>query len=120
MKHRIITIVVFGIFLVAPIQLLSQVVIKVVPQKPKAIVKPAKPAGNVVWIDGHWLWSKKKKDYVWVKGSWNKPKRGKAWVAGRWEKVPGGHKWIPGHWKRKAKAKRPAKRPVRGPRPARR
>lgn len=80
----------------------AQVVVKVKPAKPKVVVvKPAKPGPKHVWIDGHWKWSKKRKEYVWVKGYWLKPKKGYTWVPGHWKKVPGGFKWVRGHWRRR-------------------
>jgi len=78
----------------------AQIVVKVKPKPPKAIVKPPKPGPKHVWIDGHWQWDKQKKDYVWVKGHWTKPQRpGTVWVPGHWNETPKGFKWVPGHWK---------------------
>ena len=79
----------------------SQVVVKVIPPKPKVIVPhPAKPNPGHVWIAGHWKWSKKENKYIWVKGHWEKPIRpGAVWIPGHWIDTPDGHKWVPGHWK---------------------
>lgn len=80
----------------------AQVVVKIKPARPKVeVVKPSKPGPKHIWIDGHWKWDKKRKEYVWVKGHWSKPRKGHAWVPGHWQKVPGGFKWVPGHWRRK-------------------
>lgn len=77
----------------------AQVVV-VKPQKPKVVVvKPKCPGKNHVWVDGHWTWDKRSKQYVWTKGHWKKGKKGKKWVPGHWKKVRGGWQWIPGHWK---------------------
>ncbi len=78
----------------------AQIIVKIKPKPPKAVVKPPKPGPKHVWIAGHWKWDKQKKDYIWVKGKWVKPERpGTTWVPGHWDNTPKGFKWIPGHWK---------------------
>jgi hypothetical protein len=79
----------------------AQVVVKVIPAAPVVkIIQPAKPGHHHVWIDGHWIWDKRTKQYIWRDGYWSKPKKGHHWVPGHWVDAPGGHKWIPGHWSR--------------------
>ena len=98
-KYIVIFFIIAGILITS--QLKSQVVIKVRPAKPNVVVmKPQKPGTRHIWIDGHWKWNKKRKEYVWIKGYWTQPKKGQKWIPGHWVKVPGGHKWVPGHWAR--------------------
>jgi len=79
----------------------SQVVVKVIPTRPKVIVShPAKANPGHVWIDGHWQWRKKENKYVWIKCHWVKPNRpGSVWIHGHWVDTPKGHKYVPGYWK---------------------
>ena len=103
MKRFLFTFIIIcaGLFIYND-NLSAQVVVKIKPARPKVVVvKPPKPGPKHVWINGHWKWSKKRKEYIWVKGYWLKPKKGRAWVPGHWEKVPGGFKWVPGHWRRR-------------------
>lgn len=100
-KFLLSLIIVCGALFLYSESSLSQVVVKVKPANPKVVVvKPLKPGPKHIWVDGHWRWDKKRKEYIWIKGHWSKPKKGHAWIPGHWKKVPGGFKWIPGHWKR--------------------
>lgn len=77
----------------------AQVVVKVIPQRPKVVkVKTISPAKGMVWVDGHWILKNNK--YVWTEGVWIKPKPNHIRIAGFWKKVPGGWVWIDGHWKK--------------------
>ena len=61
-------------------------------------VRPAAPHASAVWIDGHWVYTKK--GWTWSKGNWaqgNKP--GLQYVPGHWDKRGRKHVWVPGHWK---------------------
>ncbi|OFY92939.1 MAG: hypothetical protein A3K10_01810 [Bacteroidetes bacterium RIFCSPLOWO2_12_FULL_31_6] len=80
----------------------AQVVVKVMPVVPVVkVVAPPRPGPKHVWIDGHWIWDKRMKNYVWKEGYWATPRRGHHhFVQGHWDNVPGGVKWIPGHWTR--------------------
>ena len=72
------------------------------------LVKPVKPNIYVkkhiiintgyVWIDGHWKYNKRTRNYVWVNGHVVKIKRGKVWVSGHWSKVRGGWIYNQGFW----------------------
>jgi hypothetical protein len=80
----------------------AQVVVKIKPAAPNiAVVKPPCPSPKHVWIEGHWVWDKTKKQYIWNRGYWIKPKKHKVWKEGHWVEVPNGFKWIPGHWGKK-------------------
>lgn len=80
----------------------AQVVVKVKPVPPRAVIKkPPKPGPNFIWIEGTWRWDKKTKQYIWVPGHWEKIKPNAVWVEGHWVKTPQGWKWVPGHWKKK-------------------
>ncbi|HIE15883.1 MAG TPA: hypothetical protein EYP69_03050 [Bacteroidales bacterium] len=103
MKKQIVLFGLSTMFLLAGnLTISSQIVVKVIPPKPKVILPhPAKQKHGHVWIDGHWKWSKKNQKYVWVKGHWEKPPRpGSIWVPGHWVDTQGGYKWVPGHWKK--------------------
>lgn len=91
---------IFGLILFASVSN-AQVVVKVMPVAPVVkVAPPPKPHPTYVWVDGHWVWSKKMKQYVWKEGYWIRPKKGHCWVPGHWANVPGGVKWVPGHWSR--------------------
>ena len=62
-----------------------------------AVVKPAPPPGNVIFVEPGYQW--KNGAYVVVPGHYIKVKTGRTWIPGKWEKKPGGFVWIPGHWK---------------------
>jgi len=93
----------------------AQIIVKIKPKPPKAVVKPPKPGPKHVWIAGHWQWNKQTNNYVWTKGHWTKPKRpGTTWVPGHWNDTPNGYKWVPGHWKNHKKpGHKPPPHPVR-------
>ena len=82
---------------------------KVKPQyKRVVLVRPVKPKVYVnkhiylrtgyVWVDGHWKYNKRTRNYVWVKGYTVKKKKGKVWNSGHWRKVRGGWIHSPGFW----------------------
>ena len=72
------------------------------------VVKPVRPhiyvnkhiqvKSGYVWIDGHWKYNKRTRNYVWVNGSVVKKKRGQVWVSGHWKRVRGGYTYVPGFW----------------------
>jgi hypothetical protein len=76
--------------------------------KKVVVVKPVKPhiyvnrhvhvRSGYMWIDGHWKFNKRTRNYVWVNGDVVKKKRNKVWVSGRWSKVRGGWIYNPGFW----------------------
>ena len=78
----------------------AQAVVKVRPVKPKVVVvRPAKaPRNGVVWVDGHWKWSRRTRSYVWTKGRWATPPRGKVWIAGKWVRRSNGWVYRAGRW----------------------
>ena len=85
----------------ASVQSQAQVVVAVKPARPKVVVvKPARARRGYIWVDGHWKWNKRTKNYTWVKGRWVRARRGFTYVPGRWVAAPGGFKWVAGHWKR--------------------
>jgi hypothetical protein len=88
------------LILIAP-NLMGQMIVKVKPQRPAVvIVTPNKSIKNKAWIEGHWAWSRKSKNYRWVKGRWVKSRKNQVWVTGKWSKVPAGWKYTPGRWSR--------------------
>lgn len=61
----------------------AQVIVKVKPAPPATVViKPAVPSPDMVWIDGHWKWNKRLKQYEWGSGYWVKPRKGYMWIPG--------------------------------------
>lgn len=102
MKKKSLVIMLISCFiLLGNITANSQIIVKIKPHKPKKnIVQPARPNAGHIWIDGHWLWSKKDNKYVWIKGHWAKPPIvGATWISGYWMDSPEGYKWVPGYWK---------------------
>jgi hypothetical protein len=98
MKKHIAILLIIALFALNN-SLTAQVIVKVSPASPKVVlVKPKKPAADMVWVAGHWHWSPRKQKYVWIEGKWIKTRRGHAYIAGHWKVVRGGYKWIPGHW----------------------
>ncbi len=117
MKKTISLFILIGSFLmISSFSGQSQIVVKVKPNRPQAVVvQPVAPKNGHLWIDGHWLWSKKENKYVWVKGHWEKPPRpGAVWTPGYWMDAPGGYKWVPGHWKSPKEVH--SKKQLKGPR----
>ncbi len=58
------------------------------------------PAGDYVWINGHWAWHGGP-GYVWVPGHWvSRYRPGAEWVPGHWSPgYRGGYRWHEGHWR---------------------
>jgi hypothetical protein len=60
------------------------------------------PSRRHVWIEGHWRWSDRRNDWVWVSGRWKVPPRGyRHWDNPRWERR--GDRWVEvhgGRWRR--------------------
>jgi hypothetical protein len=59
-----------------------------------------RPSSRHVWVAGHWDWSPRRHEYVWIPGMWVRPHRAHAaWVGPRWERR--GHEsfFIRGHWR---------------------
>jgi len=101
MKKILLIVFVFAMNLWILPDLQAQVIVKVRPRKPDVvIVKTPAPGANYIWIEGHWKWSRRQHQYVWVNGHWEKRRHHKVWVPGHWAVVPGGYRWVPGHWRR--------------------
>jgi hypothetical protein len=49
------------------------------PPPPPAVVMPARPYADAVWVTGHYKWRPWAHRYQWVPGHW-KVRRGRAWV----------------------------------------
>ena len=74
----------------------QRVYVSVRPTAP-AVVRPAAPRADYVWVDGEWVGSGR--NYVYREGYWAAPKKGFKWVPGHWADRRGrGSYWIPGHW----------------------
>lgn len=90
----------FGVLLSAGAVLADEVIVKVRPRAPAAIVeaRPARPGPGFVWIAGYHRWNGTA--YVWAPGRWERPpRRGAKWVAARWEHRPGGYVFVEGRWR---------------------
>lgn len=80
----------------------AQVVVKIRPVPPKAVVvRPVVRERGMVWIEPDWYWSPKLNRYVWRDGRWVRPRKHAIWVSGYWAEVSGGHVWHPGYWGRR-------------------
>ena len=100
-RFIVITIVILGAFLLEVNHANAQVVVTVKPVRPKVVVvKPRRPSARHVWIEGHWVWNRRARAYVWKKGYWTRVKRGRVYVAGTWVKTKGGWLYKPGKWVR--------------------
>ena len=100
MKKFLIASATFLLLLFSAQESMSQVVVKVRPNRPaRVIAKPTKARPGKAWVAGHWSYNRRAQKYQWTKGHWVKARPGKCWVPGHWKDVPGGHNWIPGHWK---------------------
>jgi hypothetical protein len=60
-------------------------------------VRPASPYTGAVWIDGEWMWTGGRYNYV--GGHWARPHGRRAWVSGSWHRGPGGYSWHRGYWR---------------------
>jgi hypothetical protein len=57
------------------------------------------PASNYVWIDGHWNWNGRYREYDWTRGHWEiAPYENAYWIPGYWENYKSGYKWIDAGW----------------------
>jgi hypothetical protein len=76
----------------------SPVVVPYPPPAARPEIIPAKPGNQVVWVDGVWLWDRRR--WVWQMGKWEVPPKGAyyatakivpladgtlGWVAGGWQ-----------------------------------
>ena len=73
--------------------------IKIAPPRNKTEIRLEQPSPKHIWVEGHWQWSRKKDDYVWIPGYWIKKKDGKIWIRGSWERTRRGWVWVKSYWK---------------------
>jgi hypothetical protein len=74
----------------------AQITVRIGPPPPPRVVyvQPARPAGNVVWVNGYWY--PQGKHYRWHNGYWARPPyAGAMWIAPR--HVSG--RYYGGYWK---------------------
>lgn len=80
----------------------AQRVVRIKPNKPNVVVvKTKKPTSAHRWVEGHWKWSPRLRQYTWVKGYWIKPRVGYVWVDGHWKSKSRGFIWVDGRWKKR-------------------
>ena len=60
-------------------------------------VRPASPYDGAVWIDGEWVWTGNRYNYI--GGHWARPRTGRTWVRGTWIHGNGGYAWHRGYWR---------------------
>ncbi len=74
------------------------------PPAPRAVVRPAAPYANSVWVDGYWGWNGGV--YAWVPGFWTAPRAGYVYVQPRW--IRRGRSWgfVGGYWSPRARYSR--------------
>jgi WXXGXW repeat (2 copies) len=69
--------------------------INLAPPPPQVEVRPNRPWGNGVWIDGHW--ARRYGQWVWIRGHWDRPYgHYSGWVPGHYDRHGD---WIEGHWR---------------------
>jgi len=59
--------------------------------------RPVSPYSGAVWIDGEWVWSARRYNYV--GGHWARPRAGRTWVRGSWTHGARGYAWHRGYWR---------------------
>ena len=75
-----------------------------IPLAPDVVVavgtsRVASPGSDFIWIDGHWTWDSRFRQYVWIQGYWAvAPFAGAYWIPGFWESRPGGFFWVSSQW----------------------
>jgi hypothetical protein len=98
--RKIISLSLFsGLFCLAVTQSDAQVIVKVRPARPVAVItRPAPPSPRHVWIEEEWV--PQGNTYVWHGGYWVAPPRpGAVYIKGHWRQSRRGWIWIPGHWR---------------------
>lgn len=51
-----------------------------------------------MWIEGHWVFNRRTRSYIWVEGKYVRKHKQKVWVDGYWVRVKRGWKYVPGYW----------------------
>lgn len=60
-----------------------------------------RPSPRHVWVEGHWDWSRRHRDWVWREGGWKVPPRGRGrWIAPSYDRRNDGWVVIKGRWDR--------------------
>jgi len=62
-----------------------------------AVITPATPPADAVWVPGHYDWSPDTLTYVWAPGHYV-ARTGATWVAGHWNERPDRWVWVDGYW----------------------
>jgi hypothetical protein len=102
MKKNFLLLLMLVSMLACASQLSAQVIVKIRPEAPRAVVvRPPMPGRGMVWIEPEWYWNRHRGMYVWREGRWAKPRRNAVWVTGHWVEVKEGHNWVPGYWGRR-------------------
>lgn len=58
-----------------------------------------RPSRRHVWVDGHWDWSHRHRDWVWRSGGWRVPPHGRAyWMGPRYDRRGDGWVVSRGRW----------------------
>ena len=78
----------------------AEVVVQAAPPPVQVEVVPAAPAGDYVWVKGHWHWSAAQGQYVWVHGHHAVRRAGWHWVEASYVQRGGGFVYVGPHWAR--------------------
>lgn len=90
----------FGVLLCAGTVVGAEVIVKVRPVAPAAVVETPgpRPGPGFIWVPGYHRWNGTA--YMWAPGRWERPPRRRAkWVAARWEHRHGGWVFVEGRWR---------------------
>ncbi|MEO8085682.1 MAG: hypothetical protein ABI763_02620 [Bacteroidota bacterium] len=79
----------------------AQVIVKIRPETPRVVARPAMRGRGMVWIEPEWYWNKHQRAYAWREGRWMKPRHHAEWVPGHWIEAHEGYNWTPGYWGRR-------------------
>ncbi len=66
--------------------------------RPVYLVRPPRPYGNSIWIEGNWVWGGS--GYVWQPGYWAAPRPKYRYRNGYWANTRRGYAWVQGGWYR--------------------
>lgn len=87
----------------------TPVIVPYPPPAARAEIIPPKPGARVVWIDGTWLWDRRR--WIWQKGRWEAPPTGAYYAQSKVvQQADGTLAWYPAGWQTRngQTAQRPA------------
>lgn len=66
-------------------------------------VRPQRPSGVNIWVDGNWAYNRQTHTYVQRAGYWENPRQDQTYSPGYWQATPRGKSWVKGQWKRQGR-----------------